>query len=354
MTFTLRVAPFFLVALASAGRASAQITTVGPFTGTQSEGFESPPTGISSCVPGRVFNATADLCRPQGLGIVISVGSNFACPLGPWSGTQLADGFGGYCEYTFDTPAQRFGGRFGNNSGVNDGTAIFFDAAGNQLASLTIDAPATCTWTWNGWDAGSGPQFKSVQIWGPSGLGGGNLLMDAMEVDYGPAVPATYTCTPGDPGINPCPCSNPPTGPERGCNNKGATGGASISAAGSNSLANPTLEFSTADENPSVVSVLLQGTSFDAGLAFGHGVRCASGTLARLYVKISAAGSISAPALGDPSIPARSATLGSPILAGDTRYYQVYYRDTTILLPGCAGTANLYNATNAAKVTWQP
>ena len=166
--------------------------------------------------------------------------------------------------------------------------------------------------------------------------------------------PATYTCTPGDPGINGCPCSNPPTGANRGCNNKGATGGASISATGSNSLATPTLVFTTANENATVGSVLIQGTAFNPGINFGHGVRCAAGAIKRLYVKIAAGGSITAPGGGDPSIPVKSASLGSIINPGDTRTYQVYYRDTTVLLPGCPVPANQFNVTNAAQVTWQP
>jgi len=166
--------------------------------------------------------------------------------------------------------------------------------------------------------------------------------------------PATYTCTPGDPGINLCPCSNPPTGSNRGCNNKDNTGGASITGTGSNSLATPTLAFTTANENATVGSVLLQGTAFNPGINFGHGVRCAAGILKRLYVKIAVGGSITAPGVGDPSIPAKSASLGNIILAGESRYYQVYYRDTTVLLPGCPVPANQFNVTNTAVVVWQP
>jgi hypothetical protein len=166
--------------------------------------------------------------------------------------------------------------------------------------------------------------------------------------------PASYTCSPGfDVGVNSCPCSNPPTGANRGCNNKFATGGASISGSGTNSLGAANLVFTTADENPTVGSVLIQGSAFSAGINFGHGVRCAAGSVKRLYLKISAGGSITAPTGADPSIPARSAALGAPLSAGDVRYYQVYYRDTTLLLPGCPVPANQFNVTNAAVVTWQ-
>jgi len=183
---------------------------------------------------------------------------------------------------------------------------------------------------------------------------GGTFVRWDLTIRTCQTAPATYTCTPGDPGISLCPCSNPPTGANRGCDNKDATGGASISGSGSNSLATPTLAFTTANENATVGSVLLQGTSFSPGINFGHGVRCTAGVLKRLFVKIAVGGSITAPGGGDPSIPAKSASLGNIILAGETRYYQVYYRDTTLLLPGCPVPANQFNVTNTGVVVWQP
>ena len=197
-----------------------------------------------------------------------------------------------------------------------------------------------------------------------------NLALNALPVQsvetwnlqYGQAFvrvncsfgPATYTCTPGDPGINSCPCSNPPTGSGRGCNNKAATGGASILGSGTASVGASSLTFTTAGENATVGSVLIQGTAFNPGINFGHGVRCTAGVIKRLYVKIAAGGSITAPGGGDPTIPAKSASLGSVINPGDTRYYSVYYRDTTVLLPGCPVPANQFNVTNTAVVVWQP
>ncbi len=184
---------------------------------------------------------------------------------------------------------------------------------------------------------------------------GGTFVRWDLTIRTCPSGVATYTCTPGDPGINLCPCSNPPAGADRGCDNKTPTGGASISASGLNSLANPTLFFTTAGENPTVGSVLIQGTAFNPGINFGHGVRCAAGAVKRLYIKIAVAGSITAPVLPtDADIPTRSAALGDTIVAGQSRYYQVYYRDTTVLLPGCPAPANQFNVTNAAQVLWQP
>ncbi len=167
--------------------------------------------------------------------------------------------------------------------------------------------------------------------------------------------PAIYVCEPGVAGVSACPCSNPPAGSGRGCNNASSTGGASITAFGSNALATPTLFFTTASENATVGSVLIQGTTLTTGATFGHGIRCAGGVIKRLYAKLAVGGSIAAPQLpGDVAIPVRSAALGDTIQAGQKRWYQVYYRDTTLLLPGCPLPANRFNATNAAEITWQP
>jgi len=63
------------------------------------------------------------------------------------------------------------------------------------------------------------------------------------------------------------------------------------------------------------------------------------------------AGSISRPGVGDPPITTRSAALGDPILPGERRYYQVYFRDGNAAfcpLP----TGNSFNVSNAVKVSW--
>ena len=146
-----------------------------------------------------------------------------------------------------------------------------------------------------------------------------------------------------------------PKAKARGCDNRESTGGASIRAIGLNQLSEPSLFFTTADENASVASILIQGSLLTNGVAFGHGVRCADGTLVRMYAKVAAGGSIAVPELPtDLDIPARSAAAGDTIHAGEKRWYQVYYRDSTIFLPGCLVPANQFNATNAAEVVWLP
>jgi hypothetical protein len=82
------------------------------------------------------------------------------------------------------------------------------------------------------------------------------------------------------------------------------------------------------------------------------GVRCTSGTFKRLYSRSASGGSILVPnlGLGDPTVSARSAALGDTILAGQSRWYLVYYRDPTVL-GGCPA-GSTFNATQTGQVDW--
>jgi Tol biopolymer transport system component len=158
-------------------------------------------------------------------------------------------------------------------------------------------------------------------------------------------------CDPAVGGVIACPCANAPSASGRGCDNSSSTGGASLTAAGSAYLSMDTLVFTTSGEKPAALSVFSQGnTLIPNGVVFGQGVRCAGGSLKRLYLKTAVAGAASAPQSGDPTVSLRSAALGDPITAGSTRYYYVYYRDP-IVLGGCPA-ASTFNSTQTGRVTW--
>ncbi|MBK7641440.1 MAG: hypothetical protein IPJ19_00075 [Planctomycetes bacterium] len=164
--------------------------------------------------------------------------------------------------------------------------------------------------------------------------------------------PATYLCEPGLGGVMSCPCSNPPSGSSRGCDNSAGTGGAFLVASGSANVAASTLAFNTQNQVASSFSMLVQGDALTAaGTTFGQGVRCVGGTLRRMYVHFSSGGSASFPGALDPDIATRSATLGDTLTSGATRWYSVVYRDVNVL-GGCASTAT-FNVTNTAEVIWQ-
>jgi len=175
-------------------------------------------------------------------------------------------------------------------------------------------------------------------------VGDANLVRDIFLHDrYSPFRPF---CA-GDGSLpTSCPCGNLGFA-GHGCYNSSVPAGASLVASGETSP--DTVLLSAAGERPTALSIFLQGNaSLATGVAFGDGVRCVSGTLKRLYVKSASGGACAAPLPGDPSITARSAALGAPILPGDTRYYQVYYRDSAAAF--CP--PETFNATNGVRIGW--
>jgi Tol biopolymer transport system component len=162
-------------------------------------------------------------------------------------------------------------------------------------------------------------------------------------------------CDPGVGAVIACPCSNPPSGLGRGCDNSAGTGGAVLAAAGIAYLSMDSLVFTTSGERSTATSIVLQGTnSPPAGIVYGQGVRCVGGSLKRLFTKPASGGSITAPnfGAGDPTVSARSAAKGDVIQPGQIRWYLVYYRDP-IVLGGCPAGSTL-NATQTGEVLWLP
>jgi hypothetical protein len=156
-------------------------------------------------------------------------------------------------------------------------------------------------------------------------------------------------CFAGIAGVAPCPCGNPAAG-GGGCDNSHATGGATLSAAGSASISSDTLGFVQSGELQNSLSIFLQGTSdIFSGAVFGGGVRCVGGTLKRLYSHAASGGTVSAPVGGDSPVTTRSAALGDTIGPCSTRFYQAYYRD-----PNLGFCAAGFNVGNGIKVLWLP
>ncbi len=162
--------------------------------------------------------------------------------------------------------------------------------------------------------------------------------------------PPVPFCSPGLAGVIACPCANPASGPDRGCDNSASTGGASLATSGWPSVAADSLVFTTSGERPNATTILLQGTTSAGSVAFGQGVRCCGGLLKRLYVRAASGGSISVPQGPDPRVTVQSAALGDPIGSGQHRFYMAYYRDP-VVLGGCPSTST-FNATNAQDVLW--
>ncbi len=332
------------------------ITLIGPFTGAQSESFENcNPTVSAACVTNRTFNNTADICTPGHLGcLVTSAWTTTACTQYPQSGSwffgnAVQGSTDNFTEITFDQPVVRFGGMFSKNTTYPAGDISFYSADGTLLATLPLTLPGGCAWVWNGWDAGTQPPFKTITL---QGNFDSPILLDSLQADFALASPGTDTCFPGTGARMACPCGNPGV-LGRGCENSAATGGARLDASGAASLAADTLVFTTNGEKPTGTSVVLQGSAdITNGVAFGQGVRCAGGSVRRLYVKATAGGSIQAPGAADTSVSARSAAQGDTLTAGASRWYAVFYRDPQV--PGGCPATSTYNITQTQLVTWDP
>jgi len=164
----------------------------------------------------------------------------------------------------------------------------------------------------------------------------------------GPPPIATYCYGDGTNGA--CPCSNSGT-TGRGCQNSAGTGGARLTATGTPSTSVDTVVMNVIGENPTALTIFLQGDATTSPVNFGDGRRCASGSLKRLYTKNASGGSSTAPFGADPSITSRSAALGKPIFPGTTMYYQTWYRDgSASFCPAPPG--NTYNASNGLSIHW--
>jgi Tol biopolymer transport system component len=182
-----------------------------------------------------------------------------------------------------------------------------------------------------------------------------NTCLDVFVHDRFGGPTFTSLCEPGVGGVIACPCSNPASGPGRGCDNSASTGGAVLSASGGAFLSSDSLAFRTSGERSTALSVLIQGSaSQPAGLAYGQGVMCVQGSLLRMYTKTALGGSITAPHIGssDLVVSERSAALGDSIQPGQSRWYFVYYRDPLVL--GSCSASSTFNATQTGQVTWLP
>lgn len=155
--------------------------------------------------------------------------------------------------------------------------------------------------------------------------------------------PGVESCS-GDGTGTPCPCgTNGPAG--QGCPNS-AGGSARLRAIGTASTTADTLRLSVTGAPEGYTTFFFQGstlTNGGAGVVFGEGLRCVSGTVARLGPKTQSFSFAFYPEVGDTPISVRG-----KVAPGQTRHYQAWYRDS----PGLCGPP-APNMSNAVTITWQ-
>jgi acetyl esterase/lipase len=194
---------------------------------------------------------------------------------------------------------------------------------------------------------GLGPVFKSVAAAGHGFLGSttdAQARAFLLHAFFGGVTPVGSPFCFGDNSGTACPCGNSSTG-YVGCNSSLAIGGR-LRASGEPSITADSLVLDGA-QMPNSSALYFQGTSTQtegAGVAFGDGLRCVTGTIVRLGTKVNLAGASQYPAAGDAPV-----SVSGGDAAGVTRYFQVWYRN-----PVGFCTAATFNLTNGVAVTFVP
>mgnify|MGYP000089842319 CR=1 FL=1 len=150
----------------------------------------------------------------------------------------------------------------------------------------------------------------------------------------------------GDGSATACPCGNASAlDSGRGCaNSLGLTG--FVTAQGTASLTNDKVVLKGSGM-PDAGVLYFQGTAqmaSGAGVVFGDGLLCVSGTIRRLGVKFNSANASTLPASGDPALSVSGALSGAA-----TVNYQLWYRDA---IAHCTG--DTFNLTNGLSIVWGP
>jgi hypothetical protein len=141
-----------------------------------------------------------------------------------------------------------------------------------------------------------------------------------------------------------CPCNNNGSA-GRGCRNSANANGGLLTGSGNASVSADTFKLNALGLPLNGSCLFFQGASASAAVPFGDGLRCVSGLTLRLPLKAVSGGGAAYPQSGETPISDFLQTLG----AGDTRYYQAWYRDSANY---CSQAT--FNLTNALKVIWAP
>ncbi len=176
-------------------------------------------------------------------------------------------------------------------------------------------------------------------------LGSGSIVeaaIDDFEITEADCTGYAAFCS-GDGSGTDCPCGN--TGAAgAGCANSTGTSGL-LAGSGAASVASDTLSLDASGLPSNVFLLYFQGTqavNSGLGAVFGDGLRCAGGAVVRLATRAAAGTTSSYPQGGDPSVSVRGG-----VAAGDTRYYQAWYRNSASFC-----SIDTFNLTNGLSVVW--
>jgi len=177
-----------------------------------------------------------------------------------------------------------------------------------------------------------------------AGFGGPDAFL-RMQLDFTHQYPFCF----GNLGSGtPCPCGNDNDGsvPGSGCANGVFASGARLSVSGTASLTADTLVLAATGLEPSNSGLYFQANNdLSPGNLWGDGLQCAGGQLKRLGVRFSDTAGYS----DTSGYPQPISVKAGNINAGDTKYYQCWYRN-----PTSSPCGSDFNASNGFAVTWAP
>jgi hypothetical protein len=313
-----------------------QVTSIPPFVGTHSEGFDNVPYSTSACWPPRVFSDSADLCSFSTLSMYNGlwahiVSGPYSCDLYPQQGARFLMNHFTQFEIVFDAPVSRFGGWFshGPDSVAPPDTFEFYGSDGALIDTKVVSPAFGCVWTWFGWSSGAPIERVRVNIAAQGSFVG---AIDSLEVDFAPPGPIVY-CTAGT--------------SSSGCV-------ASISATGMPNLAHTApCQIDVANVEGQKSGMVFYGLASQAQpwCTFGgSSILCVKAPIGRTFAQTTA-GTLNA---CDGALTldwnafqtGHAGALGQPWTAGEKAFVQGWFRDP----PAC----RLTSLSDAVELTYQP
>jgi len=326
------------------------LSSIGPDRHTHSLDYR--PTSNDLILYGGVSNASsAKMDETWSFDLGTLTWSQITTTIKPNHPGASSDGLNGHSGYFNPTTNTVF--IYGGNGNGSGGTAshMTWEFDGTDWADVTDPAQLTSENLRNSnanWVAG----FNSAIIMCGNRNNGTTSDFVLEHGPWGPGGPGTPYCFGRTDQGNPCPCGNDNDGTDplgAGCAHDDAAAGARLYASGLASVTGDTLLLEGVRGPISNSSLYFQANNnLDGNGAFlGDGIRCAGGGLIRLKVKLTDATGYanSSPAV----ITTRSASFGHTIVAGETLYYQWWFRDIN---GSPCGTEN--NTSNGYQITWLP
>lgn len=209
------------------------------------------------------------------------------------------------------------------------------------------------------------PGGEITEIIDESGAGPGKELSEAYDIAVGPGNEIYVTgkdsdnafritnptlgtgfCF-GDPGNGtPCPCNNDNDGsvPGSGCANGVFASGAHLTGSGEASVVVDTLVLAGTGLEPNNSALYFQANNdLSPGNVWGDGLQCAGGQLKRLGIRFADASGASDTSAWTTPISVKAGN----VQAGDTKYYQIWYRN-----PLNSPCGSDFNSSNGYAITW--